>query len=620
MTKKTVLIWKQTAGILRKSILQILSIHLTYIAIRVILFTPTVALFVQFLLNFSGQSMLSDLDIAYFLLTPPGIVALLLFVSLTITLLVFEQASLMALCCATLQGQNISFSSLLLFTVRRGRIIFLFAIRLVFRVMFLTMPFISLAVAIAWVMLNDYDINYYLSVRPPIFAIAVGSIALVLLTMASILIRHLCSWSLTIPLILFSDTTPAHCFDKSEHLSLGNKKLFLTTLSYWALGGMLLSTIILAGVQIIASLLAPCCFDSITLLIPALGGLVALWVTGNLLVTTFTSSSFAALLILFYDLARCKITPGLFTDTFPDRRKKLTTPLFTLFLLVTVGIAVLASAWLLKGISVDNRTMIIAHRGAAGMAPENTKVAMRHAINAGTDWIEIDVQETIDGKVVVIHDSDFMKLAKNNLKVWEGTLDEIQEIDIGSWFNSSFSAERVPTLGEILALAKGKCRVLIELKYYDHDIILEQRVAEIVEQADMVDDVAVMSLKYKGIKNFRRIRPDWPVGLLSSKAMGKISDLDVDFLAINIATAKPSFIRRIQSSGKKVYVWTVNDQASMSRMISLGVDGIITDEPELANEVRTQTNNLTPVERLLLHTSVLFKTPIPPHLYRDQSP
>lgn len=136
----------------------------------------------------------------------------------------------------------------------------------------------------------------------------------------------------------------------------------------------------------------------------------------------------------------------------------------------------------------------------------------------------------------------------------------------------------------------------------------------------MVDDVAVMSLKYKGIKNFRRIRPDWPVGLLSSKAMGKISDLDVDFLAINIATAKPSFIRRIQSSGKKVYVWTVNDQASMSRMISLGVDGIITDEPELANEVRTQTNNLTPVERLLLHTSVLFKTPIPPHLYRDQSP
>jgi glycerophosphoryl diester phosphodiesterase len=438
--------------------------------------------------------------------------------------------------------------------------------------------------------------------------------------MATILIRHLCSWSLALPLILFSDISPGQCFDKSEHLSLGNKQLLLMTLASWALGGILLSTIVLGGIQIIGSIFAPYFFNSITLLVPVLGGLVALWALGNLLVTTFTSSSFAALLILFYDRAQCEITPGLFTDTLPGNKKKITAPLFTFLLLTTVGIAILTGAWLLNGIPADNDTMIIAHRGAAGKAPENTKVSMHHAINDGTDWIEIDVQETIDGKVVVIHDSDFMKLANNNLKVWEGTLKEIQEIDIGSWFNSGFSAQRVPTLEDILAIAKGKCRVLIELKYYGHDIILEQRVAEIVEQADMVDDVAIMSLKYKGIQNFRRIRPDWPVGLLSSKAIGKISDLNVDFLAINMATAKPSFIRRIQSSGKKVYVWTVNGQVSMSRLMSLGVDGIITDEPALANEVRTKNKSLTPVERLLLHTTVLFKTPIPQQLYRDQSP
>ena len=620
MRKKIQAIWKEAVGILRKSIVPIIAIHLAYIALSVVLFTPLTGIIGQFLLNFSGQSMLSDLDIAYFFLTPPGVVALILFASLTITIFIFEQASLMALCCAILQGQNISFLSLLLFTAHRIKKIFLFAIRLVFRVLFLTLPFISLAVAIAWVMLNDYDINYYLSVRPPIFAIAACSIGLVLLVMTTILIRHLCSWSLTLPLILFSDTSPAKCFGKSERLSLGNKQLFLKTITSWALGGILLSTIILGGVQIIGSLLAPYFFNSMTLLVPVLSGLVAIWALGNLLVTTFTSSSFSALLILFYDRARCEITPGLFTDTLPGSKKKTTVHLFALLLLTTVGIAILAGAWLLKGIPIDNDTMIIAHRGAAGKAPENTKASMRHAINDGTDWIEIDVQETIDGNVVVIHDSDFMKLAKNNLKVWEGTLEEIQEIDIGSWFNAGFSAERVPTLEDILAIAKGKCRVLIELKYYGHDLILEQRVAEIVEQADMVDQVAIMSLKYKGIKEFRRIRPGWPVGLLSSKAVGKISDLDVDFLAINMATAKPSFIRRIQSSGKKVYVWTVNDQVSMSRLMSLGVDGIITDEPALANEVRTKISTLTPAKRLLLHTAVLFKTPIPQHLYRDQSP
>ena len=620
MTTKIQAIWKKIFAILQKCLIQIFAIHLAYIALGVILFAPLAGISGQFLLNFSGQSMLSDLDIAYFLLSPPGVVALILFASLTITILVFEQASLMALCCAALQEQNISFFELLLFTARRVRKIFLFAIRLVFRVLFLTLPFISLAIAIAWVMLNDYDINYYLSVRPPIFTIAACSIGLILLVMTTVLIRHLCSWSLALPLILFSDTSPAQCFDKSEALSLGNKQLLMMTFASWALGGTLLGTIILGAVQILGSTLAPYFFNSITLLVPVLGGLVALWALANLLVTSFTSSSFAALMILFYDRAQCEIPLELFTDTLPRNKKKIATPLFAFLLLAAVGIAILIGGWLINGIPADNDTMIIAHRGAAGKAPENTKVAMRHAINDGADWIEIDVQETIDGEVVVIHDSDFMKLANINLKIWEGRLEEIQDIDVGSWFNGGFSSERVPTLQDILAIAKGKCRVLIELKYYGHDIQLEQRVAEIVEQADMVEHIAIMSLKYKGINNFRRLRPDWPVGLLSSKAIGKISDLEVDFLAINMATAKPSFIRRIQSSGKKVYVWTVNDQASMSRLMTLGVDGIITDEPALANEVRNKIKNITPVERLLLHTAVLLKTPIPQHLYRDQSP
>jgi len=620
MTTKIQAIWKEIFAILRKNLGQILAIHVAYIALGVILFTPLAGILGQFLLSFSGQTMLSDLDIAYFFLTPPGVVALILFASLTITILVFEQASLMALCCAILKGQNISLLRLLLFTAHRIRKIFMFAIRLVFRVLFLILPFIGLAAAIAWVMLNDYDINYYLSVRPPIFAIAVCSIGLVLLAMTVILIRHLCSWSLTLPLILFSDTSPAQCFDKSETLSLGNKQLLLTTLGSWALAGTLLGTIILGAVQILGSTLAPYFFNSITLLVPLLGGLVAVWALANILVTTFTSSSFAALLILFYDRSQCEIPIKLFTDNFPEKRKKTAIPLFAVLLLTSVGISVLAGTWLINGIPADNDTMIIAHRGAAGKAPENTRVAIHHAINDGADWIEIDVQESIDGEVVVIHDSDFMKLAHVNLKVWESTLEEIQDIDVGSWFNGGFSSERVPTLEDILAIAKGKCRVLIELKYYGHDIQLEQRVVEIVEKADMVEHVAIMSLKYKGIKDFRRLRPDWPIGLLSTKAIGKISDLEGDFFAINIATAKPSFIRRIQSSGKKVYVWTVNDRISMSRLMSLGVDGIITDEPALANEVRSKIKRLTPVERLLLHTVVLLNAPIPQHIYRDQSP
>lgn len=613
-------LWIKTLRFLRNRLWQIFSIHIAYVAFGVLLFAPMTGILGQFLLNLSGQTVLSDLDIAYFFLTPTGMLALILFVSVLITILVFEQASLMAVCNAAIKGQTISFITALFFTLRRVKKIFFFAIQLVLRVLLLTLPFIGLAFAIAWVMLSQYDINYYLATKPPIFTVASTSIAVVLTAMVIVLCRNLCSWSLSLPLVLFNNETPTRSFAESERLSIRDKQLFLMTLGSWLLAGIVLSTVILGGVQLLGSILAPLFFNSITLLVPTLGALALLWSLANLFVTTFTSGSFAALLILFYSRKKITTSPTTFPKEEQSGKKPLSGSLFFMLLLAGTGIAILAGFFLLKGVPADNDAMIIAHRGAAGKAPENTLAAMHQAINDGTDWLEIDVQESIDGEVVVIHDSDFMKLGGNTLKVWEGSLEEIKKIDVGSWFNKDFSAERVPTLAELLQLAKGKCNVLIELKYYGHDELLEQRVADIVEQADMVNSVAVMSLKYEGIKRFRALRPSWTVGLLSSKAIGKISDLDVDFLAINMAAAKPAFIRRIHSTGKKVYVWTVNDQISMARMMSLGVDGLITDEPALANEVRTQNATLTPVERLILHTAILLKAPIPQTTYRDKSP
>ncbi len=612
--------WKKIAKVLQKNIRQIVTTHLAYVALGIAVFTPLAGIIGKTLLGLSGQSILSDLDIAYFFLTPLGMVAAILFASLTITIIVFEQASLMAICGATLMGQRITFLSALYFTARQAKKIFLFAIRLVIRVLFITLPFLAVSVAIAWVMLTDYDINYYLAAKPPIFTIAAASIGLILLAMVKVLVQHLFSWSLALPLLLFSDVSPGKSFTISENLCRGSEWFLLQMLGSWALAATLPGIVILGGIQLLGSTLAPFFIDSITLLIPALGGLVALWSLANLLITTFTSGSFAALLMLLYDRSGSPIKTTAFTESQQSQKKQTTPFLFILLFFSGVTAAVLVGGYLLQSLPADNDTMIISHRGAAGKAPENTMVAMREAINDGTDWLEIDVQETADGEVVVLHDSDFMKLAGVNLKIWDATLQQVKEIDVGSWFNAGFSAERVPTLAEVLEEAQGKCRVLIELKYYGHDQQLEQRVVDIVEQTGMVDSVAIMSLKYDGIKKFRALRPDWPVGLLSSKAIGKISALDVTFLAINMATAKAAFIRRIQSTGRQVHVWTVNDQASMFRMMALGVDGLITDEPALAREIFKKHEDMTLIERLLLHTAVLLNKPIPTQTYRDQSP
>ena len=606
--------------ILRESIGRIFTTHLVYVALGTLLFTPLVGVVARFLLNLSGQSMLSDFDIAYFLLTPLGMAALILLAALLITILVFEQASLMAISGGSIQGLHITTMSALYFTARRARKIFLFSIRLVIRVLIIVLPFLAVGAAIAWFLLTDYDINYYLTEKPPVFLVAAAIIGLLLLIMLVLLLRKLLSWSLALPLLLFTNVSPARCFTESESFTLGHKRLFVITLGTWGVAALLLGSVVLGTVQLLGSKLAPLFFDSITWLVPVLGGLVALWILGNLLVTTLTSGSFASLLLALHEHSGAEIMPAGLTGSEQNGPMRMTAPRFALLLIGCTAVAVLAGAWLLNGIQTEDNVSIIAHRGAAGKAPENTLASIRQAVQDNTDWVEIDVQESSDGKIVVIHDSDFMKLAGINMKVWDGTLKQLQEIDIGSWFDPKFSTERIPTLADVLEEVRGKARLLIELKYYGHDRQLEQRVVDIVEQAGMVDDVAIMSLKHEGIKKFQALRPDWSTGLLLTKAIGDLSKLEVDFLAVNTAMATSGFIRRTQSAGKQVYVWTVNDQVSMSRMMSLGVDGIITDEPELARTVLVERSELNSIERLLIHTAVLLGRPVPQQTYRDQSP
>ena len=276
---------------------------------------------------------------------------------------------------------------------------------------------------------------------------------------------------------------------------------------------------------------------------------------------------------------------------------------------------------MLRNVDMDSEVLIIAHRGAAGAAPENTMASIQRAIADGTDWVEIDVQETRDGQVIVVHDSDFMKLAGNPMKVWEGDLTQARQIDIGSWFDPAFSDQRVPTLAQVLqVIAQSDARLVIELKYYGHDEQLEQRVVDIVEAADMADRVAVMSLKLEGVQKIQALRPKWHAGLLAVTALGDITRLNVDFLAVNQGKANATFIRRAHNAGKSVFVWTVNDALSLSHWMSMGVDGIITDEPALARDILAQRAKLSAPERLLLSAALFFGKPEALKQYRDSSP
>jgi glycerophosphoryl diester phosphodiesterase len=179
----------------------------------------------------------------------------------------------------------------------------------------------------------------------------------------------------------------------------------------------------------------------------------------------------------------------------------------------------------------------------------------------------------------------------------------------------------VPTLAEVLQIIKAAdARLVIELKYYGHDQQLEQRVIDEVEAAGLTDRVAIMSLKLAGVQKLKQLRPAWTGGLLAATAIGDITRLDADFLAVNQNMASRRFIERARAAGKQVFVWTVNDGLSLNHWMSMGVDGVITDEPALARSILEQRREMTVAERLLLSATLFFGKPEALRKYRDNSP
>ena len=248
----------------------------------------------------------------------------------------------------------------------------------------------------------------------------------------------------------------------------------------------------------------------------------------------------------------------------------------------------------------QNPALVIAHRGASATAPENTLAAFRLAAEQHTDFVELDVQESGDGQVLVVHDSDLMKVGRDATKIWEGDAAQLRAVDIGSYRGPQFSAERVPTLAEALATCKGGCRVVVELKSYGHNQQLEERVVAIVEAAGMEGDCIFMSLDHEMMRKLKALRPSWRVGLLVAKAICDLTELKADFLAVEARMATRRFVWRAHRAGQDVYIWTVNDAAWMFMGLSRGVDGLITDKPDLARAVIERRAAMSNAERFLV--------------------
>lgn len=550
----------------------------------------------------SEQSAVTDQDIALFLATPAGFGCALAIFGLFVAAAVFDLAMMTVV---LRRPEHATFRAAIdawPLVFRHLPALFGFGVLVLLRILAIAAPFVIVAGGIAMLAIAKHDINYYLTHRPPEFLAAAGLISLVLMAMAALLIWKASGWVLAMHLLLTGRATPRRVFAESARLLQGQRPLVVKRLLVWLAIRVVLGAVAAAAAGFaIGGILAGSDADlrwtaAMTIAI------LLLWVLAGALVNAVSNGALAALLDALYqgvsgDEPRqdAAVAPG----PGGTYRTALVATVLVLGAASTGG-GLLFTGDLLEQVRSERIVEIIAHRGASGSRPENTMAAVRKALEDRADWVEIDVQETADGEVIVAHDSDFMKLGGIDLKVWDATMADVARIDIGSWFDPSFSGQRTPTLRDVLTTAKGAGKVLIELKYYGHDVRLEQRVAEIVEETGMESQIAVMSLKISGIRKMQDLRPDWTTGILAATAIGDLSGLKADFLAVNTGQVSVRMIRRAHAKGRKVYVWTVDDPLTMSRMISMGIDGLITNEPALAREVMARRNGLSTAERLLL--------------------
>ncbi len=227
---------------------------------------------------------------------------------------------------------------------------------------------------------------------------------------------------------------------------------------------------------------------------------------------------------------------------------------------------------------------IIAHRGYSGVSPENTLSAFANAIDIGADMIELDVQLTSDGQVVVFHDNDLLRVTGCEGAIADYSLEELKWMDAGIWFDPDFEGEKIPTLAEVLELVRGSdLSIYLELKDIGDVEGFEEAVLNVVRKYDMQDRCIMASFQYEYLRHFKEL--DESIQVLfntSSESLTLTEEFPADYYGLNAEMITADMVEAIHNTGRQAYAWTVNTPVQMLNVVAMGVDGVVTNYPGLA--------------------------------------
>ena len=575
------------------------------------IFGPISAWILNRLVASSGAYVIGNEQIISFVFSPIGMAAVISSGALALTIIFAEQAGIILIASRSKIGGAMKAHEAIFEMLKYLRVLIELGVRQIVIGLLYLAPLAAAGGIAYYILILHHDLNFLLVEKPPVFWLAAAIVCFLgfcaLLAIGILYVR----WIFSVPFCVLEGEKPSLALRKSRRLVSGNFWRIVLIILGWALlitaAGVLIAFLLDSLSEFILNRIGenPAIVITVVSILLGVYGLTAAALT----FIGFTANCLA-ITRLFYDIGEQKGWSQALPPTDDPAREfgtlsqcKIAWAAVILALILTS----ISSAFIIDRIDLNHPVAVTAHRGSSKDAPENTLSAVRRAIDDGADFAEIDVQETADGVIVLLHDTDLMRIAGLNKKIWQLTYPEMKSLDAGSWFSPEFKGEHIPTLSEALEFSRNKIKLNIELKFNGREKQLVESVVKIIRDHKFGSQCVITSLNYDGLRKVEKFNPDLKTGFIIAKSIGNMFRVDTDFLSLASDIVNPDVMAAARKRKKKVHVWTVNSPDSMSYFINMGVDNIITDYPAKLIAVIHERASLNDVEKFLLVAADMLK-------------
>lgn len=581
-----------------------------------VLLQPLRIVLIERLTAFGADPFVGNVDLVGFVLHPLGATTLIVAAATAVLLRALELGGLASILWHGMRHDHVELRTVGYRLLARLPQLSVLSLMMILGLTVLALPVVAVGALAKAALLSDADIYFYLTSRPPAFWSLVAIVVAAALVAGIAAVGVVMRYGLAVPIVVLEGRTARDALREAKTRSRGRERRMARHLAVvFGLGALAvtLTTALLAGLFELADGSEARLRASVPLT------LVFAFLATFLLTIVAALARIAVVTVIVHAYAEGRRAPAEVVPI-PAIASSLRTRT-ALLVVAAVGVASVAQVVWTAAVDPDDRAVeVTAHRAGSSLAPENTLAALERAIAAGADVVEIDVQETRDGAVVLLHDTDLRRIAGLPVSIWELDLADVQAIDVGTWFDPLFADERIPTLEEFASAARGRVRLNVELKVSAAEMDLARRALAALRRADMLDQVMISSLDPRILARVRELEPDVPVGLIVATGIGNLARVDVDFVPLARAFATRSRIRSLTTRGFEVHVWGVDDEDLMVKALLDGAHNVIVGDPLRARAVVDWYRELTAAEKTLLRLRTSFDLRRPASMVPMPSP